>query len=180
MSIGPGPLVRTINSLFPMFPPSHCQTFCRIGILLSDHKTPKNLDRHVALAAHLPHRWCQHLSENDGSFGNTLQLRLHLLASMFTKCKSRLREYNLYLRCVNHMHDAIRFALDFVDSLAFSRAREAPPVLRRSVRLGWRRRWGRMLAVSCARAFAASLVALPAAALPGTDGATPDLADLFL
>ena len=42
---------------------------------------------------------------------------------------------------------------------------EALAVLRRS----------RMLSVSCALAFAASLVALPATALPGTDGATPDL-----
>ena len=56
---------------------------------------------------------------------------------------------------------------------------KAPAVLRRSVHLSWRRRWSRMLPVSCARAFAASLVALPASALPGTDGATPDLADLF-
>ena len=69
-------------------------------------------------------------------------------------------------------------ALAFVDSLASARAREAPAVLRRSVHLSWRRRWSRMLSVSCARAFAASLVALPASALPGTDGATPDLADL--
>ena len=70
----------------------------------------RTLDRHVALAAHLPRRWCLHLSEYDGTFVNTLQLRLNLRACMFTKCKSRLRQYNLYLRCFNHMHDAIRFA----------------------------------------------------------------------
>ena len=67
-------------------------------------------------------------------------------------------------------------ALASVDSLASACA---PPVMRRSSRLSWRRRWCRMLSVSCFRAFAASLVALPATALPGTDGATPDLADLF-
>ena len=66
-------------------------------------------------------------------------------------------------------------ALAFVDSFASASAREAPAVLRRSVHLSWRRRWSRMLSVSCARAFAASLVALPASALPGTDGVTPDL-----
>ena len=61
-------------------------------------------------------------------------------------------------------------AKEFVDSLAVARAREAPRILWRSAFLGWRRRWSRMFAVSCARAFAALVVALPAAALPGTDG----------
>ena len=70
-------------------------------------------------------------------------------------------------------------ATEFMDSLAAVRAREAPRILWRSAFLGCRRRWSRMLAVSCARAFAASLVALPAAALSGTDGPSPDLADLF-
>ena len=70
-------------------------------------------------------------------------------------------------------------ATEFMASLAAARAREAPRILWRSAFLGWRRRWSRMLAVSCARAFAASLVVLPAAALSGTDGPTPDLADLF-
>ena len=39
-----------------------------------------------------------------------------------------------------------------------SRAREAPPMLRRSAFLAWRKRWTRMLSVSCARSFATSLV----------------------
>ena len=56
--------------------------------------------------------------------------------------------------------------MEFMDSLAGARAREAPRILWRSAFSGWRRRWSRMLAVSCARAFAASLVALPAAAAP--------------
>ena len=55
-------------------------------------------------------------------------------------------------------------ALAFVDSLAS--ARQGSAVLRRSVHLSWRRHWSRMLSVSCARAFAASLVALPASAPP--------------
>ena len=49
-------------------------------------------------------------------------------------------------------------ALEFVADMASSRARDAPPVLRRSAFLAWRKRWTRMLSVSCARVFAASLV----------------------
>ena len=50
-----------------------------------------------------------------------------------------------------------------------------------SAKLAWRRRWLRLLSVSCARSFASSLVALPTAlhALGGADGCAPDLADLF-
>ena len=47
-------------------------------------------------------------------------------------------------------------AVEFVDMFAGARAREAPP--RRSAHLAWRGRWKRMLAVSCARAFARSVV----------------------
>ena len=50
-------------------------------------------------------------------------------------------------------------AVDFVDSLAAAKARDSPHILRRSAHLAWRRRWMRMLAVSCARSFAVSLVA---------------------
>ena len=55
-------------------------------------------------------------------------------------------------------------ALHFVDTLAATRAREAPPTLRRSAYLAWVRRWSRMLAVSCGRSFAHSLIS------QGTDG----------
>ena len=41
---------------------------------------------------------------------------------------------------------------------AVAKAQEAPSHMRRSVALMWERRWTRMLACSCARAFAASLV----------------------
>ena len=49
-------------------------------------------------------------------------------------------------------------ALSFVEKLAVSRAREAPYALRFSTFLGWRKRWCRMLSVSCSLAFAESLV----------------------
>ena len=72
-------------------------------------------------------------------------------------------------------------ALQFVESLAAVRARDAPPAMFHSAKLAWRRRWLRLLSVSCARSFASSLVALPTAlhALGGADGCAPDLADLF-
>ena len=69
-------------------------------------------------------------------------------------------------------------ALDFVADLAAAHSREAQPALQRSTFLAWRRRWTRMLAVSCSRAFAASLISA-GTALDGTDGVTPDLADLL-
>ena len=69
-------------------------------------------------------------------------------------------------------------ALELVESLASARAREAPPILRRSAHLAWARRCGRMLSVSCARSFANSLTS-PTVNLQGTDGPVPDLFDLF-
>ena len=65
-----------------------------------------------------------------------------------------------------------------VESLAAVRARDAPPALFHSAALAWRRRWSRMVAVSVARSFSSSLVALPAA-LHGVDGTAPDLVDLL-
>ena len=49
-------------------------------------------------------------------------------------------------------------ALQFVVSLAHARARDRPPTMARSAFLAWRRRWSRMLSVSCGRAFATSLL----------------------
>ena len=63
-------------------------------------------------------------------------------------------------------------ALHFIETLASGRARDMVPVLRRPAFLGWRRRWIRMLSISCSRAFASSF-------WESTDVATPDLADLF-
>ena len=57
-------------------------------------------------------------------------------------------------------------AVDFVDSLAVAKARDSPRILHR------------MLAVSCVRSFAVSLVS-GGDAWSGTDGRVPDLADLF-
>ena len=59
------------------------------------------------------------------------------------------------------------------------RARSAPPLLRGSAFFAWRKRWMRMLSVSCSRSFASSLVSPRADALDGQDGFAPDLADLF-
>ena len=70
-------------------------------------------------------------------------------------------------------------ALHFIETLASSRARDMVPVLRRPAFLGWRRRWIRMLSISCSRAFASSLLSSRDDVWEGTDGATPDLAGLF-
>ena len=73
-------------------------------------------------------------------------------------------------------------AADFIERLATARARDAPPNLQRSAFLAWRRRWTRMIAVSCARSFATSLVAqssLPHA-LAGVDGEVPCLVEVLL
>ena len=68
--------------------------------------------------------------------------------------------------------------MKFIHSLASARSRETPAPLQRSAFLAWRRRWTRMLAFVCSRAFVGSLVS-SGDALEGVDGATPDLADLF-
>ena len=63
-------------------------------------------------------------------------------------------------------------AVDFIERLAMSRARDAPPNLQRSAFLSWRRRWTRMIAISCSRSFANSLVAQSSHphVLAGVDG----------
>ena len=65
-------------------------------------------------------------------------------------------------------------AVTFLDHLASARAREAP---RGSAFFMWRRRWSRMLAVACGRAFAQSLVSAAEGSC-GVEGPTPNLADL--
>ena len=72
-------------------------------------------------------------------------------------------------------------AVEFVENLAAARARDAPPTLQRSTFLGWRRRWSRMLSISCGRSFANSLVAqsLVPHALAGIDGSVPNFADVL-
>ena len=68
--------------------------------------------------------------------------------------------------------------MQFIAELAACKAREAPPVMRFSTFLAWQRRWTRMIATSCGRAVAHSLVSSKRST-PGSDGPTPDLADLF-
>ena len=70
-------------------------------------------------------------------------------------------------------------AIVFIDSLASARSRAAIPVLQGSAFWAWRRRWVRMLAISCARAFVSSLISSPADMWTSTDGPVPDMADLF-
>ena len=70
-------------------------------------------------------------------------------------------------------------AIEFVSSLAGSRARDASPPLRGSAFHFWRRRGIRVLSVSCARAFATSLVSSRAETPDGQDGFAPDLVELF-
>ena len=70
-------------------------------------------------------------------------------------------------------------AIAFIDSLASARSRAAIPVLQGSAFWAWRRRWVRMLAISCARAVASSFFSSPADMWTGTDGPVPDMADLF-
>ena len=67
----------------------------------------------------------------------------------------------------------------FFEGLAASRAREAPVALRFSSFLAWQKRWSRMLSISCCRAFCGSLISSSEDPMRGTDGAVPDLADLF-
>ena len=69
-------------------------------------------------------------------------------------------------------------SMNFISDLASVRSRDAPQALQRQAFLAWRRRWTRMLAVSCCRAFSSSLISA-GVALDGVDGITPDLADLF-
>ena len=72
-------------------------------------------------------------------------------------------------------------AVDLFRMLAFAKARESPPALKWPVVLAWERRWTRMLATTCAVAFAASLVA-PSEQCETwcrTGGETPALAGLL-
>ena len=70
-------------------------------------------------------------------------------------------------------------SVDFVTDLAGSKSQEAPPLLKGSAFFAWRRRWMRMLSISCARSFASSLVLTRSHAPEGQVGWAPDVADLF-
>ena len=68
-------------------------------------------------------------------------------------------------------------AVSFIESSASARQREELPTMQRSEFLAWRKRWTRMLAVSAARAFAASLISTTEV-WEGVDGAITGLADV--
>ena len=72
-------------------------------------------------------------------------------------------------------------ALEFVECFAHARARETLATLAQSAFLACRKRWSRMISISCARAFATSLLAGPRDlhAVAGADGGSLDAADLF-
>ena len=71
-------------------------------------------------------------------------------------------------------------AVQTLQMLAHSKARDAPPYMQFSVAFMWERRWTRMLAIACAVSFASSLVEPPRnASWCRTDGETPLLAELF-
>ena len=71
--------------------------------------------------------------------------------------------------------------LEFVKCLAHARARETTCHTGSVSISAWRKRWSRMISISCARAFATSLLAGPRDlhAVAGADGGSPDAADLF-
>ena len=71
--------------------------------------------------------------------------------------------------------------LEFLEQLAFAKARFAPSYLRRATQFAFLRRWTRMLAISAANAFTASLLEDrdELACHPAIDGAAPWLGDLL-
>ena len=70
-------------------------------------------------------------------------------------------------------------ALEFIDDLARAKSREAPPLLRFSTSLAYRRRWLRMLSVAAGKAFISALGSDGSPETYGCDGALPALGDLF-
>ena len=67
----------------------------------------------------------------------------------------------------------------FLEELAFAKAAESAPAMRKAARLAWQRRWTRMLACSAARAWSHCVLAPAAqAALPEAEGPAPDLHDV--
>ena len=72
-------------------------------------------------------------------------------------------------------------AVAFLRQLALAKAREAPRHAQLALASVWERRWTRMLASSCARAFAASVLD-PQRALtlqPGCSGVEPSVGELW-
>ena len=68
-------------------------------------------------------------------------------------------------------------AAGFVRQLARAKARSSPPLLRAAATSTWVARWSALLSAAAARAFAASLLALPASCASNLDGAEPLLSE---
>ena len=71
-------------------------------------------------------------------------------------------------------------AVDVFHKHALARACDVPSCMFKQVALAWERRWTRMLATTCAIAFAASLVApVSQCDMFLTGGEAPDLSDML-
>ena len=68
---------------------------------------------------------------------------------------------------------------DFVQRLARARARSVPPRVRGAVSAAFARRWSSFLAAGASRAYAASLLALPAHSAAGVHGPPPLVIDVL-
>ena len=71
-------------------------------------------------------------------------------------------------------------AAQFVRLLARCRSRAVPPALRASSVAAFAARWSGLLSFAAARAFAASLLALPLSGASNVDGPAPDLSEVLL
>ena len=67
----------------------------------------------------------------------------------------------------------------FVQRLARARARSVPPRVRGAVSAAFARRWSSFLVAGASRAYAASLLALPAHSAAGVDGPPPLVSDVL-
>ena len=71
-------------------------------------------------------------------------------------------------------------AIDFIKQLARAKARATPAALRAGTELAWYRRWINMLGCAAQRAFALSLLSLPAGQGHNLDGHVPFLGDVLV
>lgn len=70
--------------------------------------------------------------------------------------------------------------MDFVRALVRAKVRDAPEVLRESLRQAWLARWCALLSVAAQEALAASLTEPGLALLDGAAGPEPTVGDLLL
>ena len=67
--------------------------------------------------------------------------------------------------------------LEFVRLLAKHKAKEAPPLMRRSAEYGWTARWWSLLSCAAQRSFASSITDVHASLIQPTVGSPPSLED---